>query len=120
MSKSDGNTILPQELFEGTSPLIEASYSPMTLRFAMLQTHYRSTMDISEAALRAARKGYIKLMNGLLNLERLAYPTEIEPKIDANLSRILEVILSGFTAVSMTIWIRLNVLPSSSITQTNQ
>lgn len=90
MSKSDGNTILPQELFEGSSPLISQPYSPMTLRFAMLQTHYRSTMDISEAALKAARKGYIKLINGLLNLERLNYPRDIESNIDPNLSRSLE------------------------------
>ena len=82
MSKSDGNIILPQELFTGSNPLFTQAYSAMTLRFAMLQTHYRSTMDISEAALKAARKGYIKLMNGLLTLERLHYDTKPDPDLD--------------------------------------
>jgi cysteinyl-tRNA synthetase len=65
MGKSVGNSILPAELFTGTHPLLEQPYSPMTLRFFMLQTHYRSTMDITNDALKAAQKGYINILNGL-------------------------------------------------------
>lgn len=62
MSKSDGNTITPTELFTGDSPFVTKGYSPMALRFFMLQAHYRSTLDITDEALQAAEKGYRKLM----------------------------------------------------------
>jgi len=62
MSKSDGNTITPTELFTGDSPFVTKGYSPMVLRFFMLQAHYRSTLDITDEALQAAEKGYRKLM----------------------------------------------------------
>jgi cysteinyl-tRNA synthetase len=65
MGKSVGNSILPAELFAGTHPLLEQAYSPMTLRFFMLQTHYRSTMDITNDALKASQKGYLNIVNGL-------------------------------------------------------
>lgn len=73
MSKSLGNGILPREMFEGTHPMLEKAYSPMTLRFFILQTHYRSTMDITKDALDAAQKGYKKLMNGLKAVRKLQY-----------------------------------------------
>lgn len=79
MSKSDGNTISPEELFTGESPHVTQGYSPMTLRFFMLQAHYRSTMDISDDALKAAEKGYRKLMEAnktLTNLSTTASGTE--------------------------------------------
>lgn len=62
MSKSDGNTISPYELFSGESPHISKGYSPMVVRFFMLQSHYRSTMDLTDDALKAAEKGYKRLM----------------------------------------------------------
>ncbi len=62
MSKSDGNTISPTELFLGTSEHTSKSYSPMALRFFMLMAHYRSTLDITDDALLAAEKGFLKLM----------------------------------------------------------
>jgi len=62
MSKSDGNTISPDELFSGTSEHTTKAYSPMVVRFFMLMAHYRSTLDISDEALQAAEKGYKKLM----------------------------------------------------------
>ncbi len=65
MGKSVGNSILPDELFSGNHKLLEQPYSPMTLRFFMLQTHYRSTMDITNDALKASQKGYINILNGL-------------------------------------------------------
>ncbi|GAB4334112.1 MAG: cysteine--tRNA ligase [Flammeovirgaceae bacterium] len=71
MSKSLGNSILPAELFSGSSSLLSQAYSPMVLRFCMLQTHYRSTMDITDEGLKAAQKGYLKLINGLRNAKQL-------------------------------------------------
>jgi cysteinyl-tRNA synthetase len=65
MSKSLNNSFLPEELFAGTHPLLEKGYSPMSVRFFMLQAHYRSTLDFSNVALQAAEKGYQRLMNAL-------------------------------------------------------
>ncbi|MCC6462684.1 MAG: cysteine--tRNA ligase [Saprospiraceae bacterium] len=62
MSKSDGNTITPVELFTGASPFVSKGYSPMVVRFYMLQAHYGSPLDITDEALQAAEKGYRKLM----------------------------------------------------------
>jgi cysteinyl-tRNA synthetase len=71
MSKSDGNTITPQQLFTGDSEHVSDSYSSMVLRFFMLQTHYRNTMDLTDAALQAAKKGYGRLMEAWKNLQSL-------------------------------------------------
>ncbi|TAE07396.1 MAG: cysteine--tRNA ligase, partial [Bacteroidetes bacterium] len=73
MSKSLGNSILPHELFSGNHALLDQGYSAMTLRFFMLQTHYRSTMDITNDALKAARKTYKKVMNGLRVIKQMQY-----------------------------------------------
>lgn len=62
MSKSDGNTITPLELFSGESKFISKGYSPMAVRFFMLQAHYRSTLDITDEGLQASEKGFRKLM----------------------------------------------------------
>lgn len=72
MSKSAGNGFLPRELFTGDHPLLERGYSPMTVRFFMAQSHYRSTLDFSNEALQAAEKGYKKLMESLSKLEKIA------------------------------------------------
>jgi cysteinyl-tRNA synthetase len=74
MSKSDGNTISPEELFSGDSPHVTKGYSPMILRFFMLQTHYRSTLDLTDEALQAAEKGYRRLMEGYNALQALVHP----------------------------------------------
>jgi cysteinyl-tRNA synthetase len=71
MSKTAGNGFLPQELFTGNHPLLERGYSPMTVRFFMAQSHYRSTLDFSNEALQAAEKGYKRLMESLSNLPRI-------------------------------------------------
>lgn len=62
MSKSEGNTITPHELFSGDSPFVSKGYSPMVVKFFMLMAHYRSTLDITDEALLAAEKGFRKLM----------------------------------------------------------
>lgn len=65
MSKSLGNSFLPEELIAGSHELLDQPYSPMTVRFFMLQSHYSSTLDFSNDALKAAQKGYKRLINGL-------------------------------------------------------
>lgn len=75
MSKSDGNTISPTQLFTGDSPLLSKAYSPMAVRFFMLQAHYRSTLDITDEGLGAAEKGYRKLMETHKMLQNLQLPT---------------------------------------------
>jgi cysteinyl-tRNA synthetase len=71
MSKSAGNGFLPHELFTGNHPLLEKGYSPMAVRFFMMQTHYRSTLDFSNEALQAAEKGFGKLMSAVKTLKQL-------------------------------------------------
>ncbi|MBN2237708.1 MAG: cysteine--tRNA ligase [Bacteroidales bacterium] len=62
MSKSTGNTLLPHELFSGENDKLSKAFSPMVVRFFILQAHYRSTLDLSDAALLAAEKGYARLL----------------------------------------------------------
>lgn len=62
MGKSYNNVIKLTELFSGNHPLLEKAYSPMTVRFFILQTHYRSTLDFGNEALQAAEKGLKRLM----------------------------------------------------------
>jgi len=71
MSKSDGNSIMPNELFTGNSTHVSKGYSPMVVRFFMLQSHYRSTLDLTDEALQAAEKGYRRLMEGIATLNGL-------------------------------------------------
>ena len=71
MSKSAGNGFLPRELFTGDHPLLERGYSPMTVRFFMAQSHYRSTLDFSNDALQAAEKGYNKLMESISTIDKI-------------------------------------------------
>ncbi|MDR3010142.1 MAG: cysteine--tRNA ligase [Sphingobacterium sp.] len=71
MSKSAGNGFLPGELFTGNHPLLNRGYSPMAVRFFMLQAHYRSTLDFSNEALDAADKGYKRLMTAIGLLDKL-------------------------------------------------
>ncbi len=63
MGKSYNNVIKLTEMFSGDHPLLEQAYSPMTIRFFILQTHYRSTLDFSNEALQAAEKGLKRLMD---------------------------------------------------------
>ncbi|RYG14804.1 MAG: cysteine--tRNA ligase [Chitinophagaceae bacterium] len=71
MSKSAGNGFLPGELFTGEHPLLRKGYSPMTVKFFMLQAHYRSTLDFSNDALDASEKGFRRLMNAVALLPKL-------------------------------------------------
>lgn len=90
MSRSLGNVFLPVELFtgmklasdspsatpsqaklDGKHPLFEKAYSPMCVRFFMMQTHYSSTLDFSNDALKASEKGYDRLMAGIATIDKL-------------------------------------------------
>ena len=71
MGKSYGNFITLEEMFSGTHSLLKQAYSPMTVRFFVLQAHYRSTMDFSNDALLAAEKGYDRMMKGVETLGKL-------------------------------------------------
>ncbi len=87
MSKSLGNGFLPGELFTGDHPLLEKAYSPMTVRFFMLQTHYRSTLDFSNEALQASEKGLKRLWDAYEALKNFsatnaaASDAELETKV---------------------------------------
>jgi cysteinyl-tRNA synthetase len=78
MSKSAGNGFLPGELFTGNHPLLRKGYSPMTVKFFMLQAHYRSTLDFSNDALDASEKGFRRLMNAVSLLPKLVASSEGE------------------------------------------
>ena len=71
MARSLGNFITLDQLFSGDHPLLEQAYSPMTIRFFILQAHYRSTLDFSNEALQAAEKGFQKLMKAAESLNKL-------------------------------------------------
>jgi cysteinyl-tRNA synthetase len=71
MGKSLNNFITLEEFFTGNHTALERAYSPMTIRFFILQAHYRGTLDFSNEALQAAEKGLKKLMTGIGTLEKL-------------------------------------------------
>ncbi len=71
MGKSLNNFITLDEFFSGEQKLLSQAYSPMTIRFFILQAHYRSTLDFSNEALQAAEKGMQKLFNTIENIEKL-------------------------------------------------
>lgn len=71
MSKSTGNTILPEELFTGNNELFEKGFSPMVIRFFMLQAHYRSILDLSNDAVVASEKGFNRMMEAIKTLQNL-------------------------------------------------
>jgi cysteinyl-tRNA synthetase len=76
MSKSLGNSFLPGELITGNHALLNQAYSPMSVRFFMLQSHYSSTLDFSNDALKSALKGYKKISNGIKLAKKLSYTPE--------------------------------------------
>jgi cysteinyl-tRNA synthetase len=83
MARSLGNFITLDELFSGSHEILEQPYSPMTIRFFILQAHYRSTIDFSNEALQASEKGLERLMTAMKTLDELIVSdrstVEIEP-----------------------------------------
>ena len=75
MGKSLGNFITLEQLFTGSHELLTQAYSPMTIRFFILQAHYRSTLDFSNEALQAAEKGLDRLMKAVEAMAKITPST---------------------------------------------
>ena len=76
MGRSLNNFITLDEIFSGNNDLLEKAFSPMTIRFFMLQAHYRSTLDFSNEALIASEKGMNRLFEALEVLDNLTHSNE--------------------------------------------
>lgn len=79
MGKSYNNVIKFTELFSGNHPALEQAYHPMVIRFFILQTHYRSPLDFSNDALKAAEKGLRRLLEANEALQRFSFVTPETP-----------------------------------------
>jgi cysteinyl-tRNA synthetase len=108
MGKSYNNVIKLTELFSGNHPLLEKAYSPMTVRFFILQTHYRSTLDFGNEALQAAEKGMKRLMEAHDWLQSYnikenvdAKDGELEPKVTRLLNEFEEFINDDFNTAKV-------------------
>lgn len=82
MSKSTGNSFLPWELFSGNNNVLSKPYSPMTVRFFMLQSHYRNTLDFSDQALMASEKGFNRLCKAIEDLGNVEASKESTVNVD--------------------------------------
>ncbi|MBS7566638.1 cysteine--tRNA ligase [Mucilaginibacter sp. Bleaf8] len=98
MSKSLGNSFLPHELFSGNNSILNKAYSPMMVRFFMLQAHYRSTLDFSNDAMEASEKGFKRLMNALTLLSGLKASDTSEADIQALQTRCYEALNDDFNS----------------------
>ena len=98
MSKSLGNSFLPHELFSGNNPILNKGYSPMTVRFFMLQAHYRSTLDFGNEAMEASEKGFKRLMNAISLLDNLKPSSSNEVDIAALRRRCYEAMNDDFNS----------------------
>lgn len=81
MGKSLGNFITLEQFFTGNHPTLDQAYSPMTIRFFILSAHYRGTVDFSNDALKAAQKGYDRLMKGIKDLARVQAAKGSQPEV---------------------------------------
>lgn len=80
MGKSYNNVIKLSELFTGEHPILEQAYHPMVVRFYILQTHYRSTLDFSNEALQASEKAFRRLWEAYEVLQKLNVPANGDAK----------------------------------------
>ena len=81
MGKSLGNFITLPELFAGRHDKLEQAYTPMTVRFFILQAHYRGTLDFSNEALQAAEKGLKRIMQAGKDLRALASAAGVQQRV---------------------------------------
>ena len=81
MGKSLGNFITLPQLFSGDHPKLAQAYSPMTVRFFILQAHYRGTLDFSNEALQAAEKGLKRILQGAKDLRSMAAAAGVESPV---------------------------------------
>ena len=73
MGKSLNNFINLEEFFSGNHEKLDRAYHPMTIRFFILQAHYRGTLDFSNSALAAAEKGFLKLVSAIQTLKNITH-----------------------------------------------
>lgn len=91
MAKSEGNGFTPEQLLTGDHKLLERGYSPMTVRFFMLMSHYASTLDFSNEALQAAEKGYKRLIASVNLIEKLGQPGgSVDKEKSAELTSVID------------------------------
>ena len=95
MGKSLGNFITLDELFSGSNPNLEQAYTPMTVRFFILQAHYRGTLDFSNAALQAAEKGLKRLMQAVKDAETIKESDNSSEGIAEEIKKIREDIFTA-------------------------
>jgi len=79
MGKSLGNFITLEQLFEGTHPLLSQPFHPVTIRFFILQAHYRGPLDFSNDALLAAEKGLQRLLRGRNVIKKMNVSPDCAP-----------------------------------------
>src|SRR5690242_1035745 len=107
MGKSYNNVIKLTELFSGDHPLLEKAFHPMTIRFFILQTHYRSTLDFSNEALLASEKGLKRLWDAYENLQKIqgtsdkAQDEELEKKVKNLLAEFDEFMNDDFSTAKI-------------------
>ena len=95
MSKSEDNSVNPLQLFSGDSKHFSKGFSPMVVRFFMLQAHYRSTLDLTDDALLAAEKGYKRLMEALKTIDAIQPLNQDQP---TTLDREIISLIEGVTS----------------------
>ncbi|MEO8711371.1 MAG: cysteine--tRNA ligase [Parafilimonas sp.] len=95
MGKSYNNVITLTQLFSGDNPILEQAYHPMVIRFFILQTHYRSTLDFSNEALQASEKGLKRLMEAYENLKKLS-AVNAQQSADKELDEKVNTLLAEF------------------------
>ncbi|MEO6136719.1 MAG: cysteine--tRNA ligase [Ginsengibacter sp.] len=96
MGKSYNNVIKLTELFSGDHPLLTQPFSPMTVRFFILQTHYRSTLDFSSEALLASEKGLNRLWDAYEILKNFPERKDNEPAKDVELDTKINQLITEF------------------------
>jgi cysteinyl-tRNA synthetase len=108
MGKSYHNQITLTQMFNGNHPLLTQGFSPMVIRFFILQTHYRSTLDFSSEALIAAEKGLKRLFEAFENLKKIpviesqeAADKELEEKINKLVDEFEEFINDDFNTAKV-------------------
>ena len=98
MGKSLGNFITLSEFFSGTHKSLDQAYNPMTIRFFILQAHYRSTVDFSNEALQAAEKGMNKLMTAIDTLEGIKTSNESSLNVEDYKQKFYDAINDDFNS----------------------
>ncbi|MCU0321296.1 MAG: cysteine--tRNA ligase [Chitinophagaceae bacterium] len=107
MGKSYNNVIKLSELFAGTHPILEQAYHPMTIRFFILQSHYRSPIDFSNEALQASEKAFKRLWEAYENLQKLplgnwdASDKILDEKIQQQVAEFTEFIEDDFSTAKV-------------------